>query len=534
MWICRHFLLALVALGNWSWVLAQEPPIKEIERLRATVEELRKQLEGSRHEAAAATAQLEEQRYLYRVALAQRAWQAGDIRRARELLNDCPSRLRQWEWFYLRRLVRGGLVTLDGRSCVAYSPDGKRLATAGKDHTIKVWDPDTGREVLTLKGHRDWVSAVVFSPDGKRLASGGSDGMVRVWDLHTGKELLTLRQYIWVAAVAFSPDGKRLASASGEGKDGKAADVKVWDATDGKSVLRIPAHGGQTLALAYSPDGRRLATGGKEGRSFDVKVWDTASGRQVLTLPGNAHIVLALAYSPDGKYFASGGLDQTVRVWNAATGKEVFWRGRPWPVVGVAFSPDSERLASAGGDEHEQLAGEVNVWDLGEGEEAFAIRGHLGQIRAVAYRPDGQRLGTAGGDGVLNIWDATGPQGGPHLQARSQRYPRHCLQPRRQADGRCHVRIRQRRQGGTARVACLGHGHGKGSAHGAGQEHVLGVVRGVQPGRQTPRLRQPVADRGPGCGYRQGGSPHQGRDRQRGPVPGVQPGRPTPRLGDGR
>jgi len=242
-------------------------------------------------------------------------------------------------------------MTLRGHSgpvnSVAFSPDGKRLATASYDQTAKVWDAESGQELLTLRGHGAFVLGVAFSPDGKRLATASGDGTAKVWDAEGGKELLTLRGHgDVVLGVAFSPDGKRLATAS------KDRTAKVWDAESGKELLTLRGHSGDVLSVAFSPDGKRLATG-----SWDqtAKVWDAESGKELLTLR-LLGVVSEVAFSPNGKRVATASADKTARVWDAESGKELLNFGRSSAVLSVAFSPDGKRLATGNTDKT------ANVW----------------------------------------------------------------------------------------------------------------------------------------------------------------------------
>jgi WD40 repeat protein len=293
---------------------------------------------------------------------------------------------------------------------VAFSPDG-RLATAGDDQMVKVWDPENGQELFALQGHTDWVRGVAFSPDGKRLASAGEDRMVKVWDAGAGQEVITLRGHItWVRGVAFSPDGKRLASAGG-GRDDPdrplPGEVKLWDPKSGQDVRTLKGHTFRVWGVAFSPDGKRLASAGGDHDEKDrplpgeVNVWDAKTGRELLSLAGHNGSVLGVAFSPDGRRLATTGEDQTVRVWDADTGREVHTlRGHTDVVTSVAFSPDGRRLASASWDQT------VKIWDVEAGQEVRTLEGRAGWVRGVAFSPDGHRLASAHYDRVVKVWDA--------------------------------------------------------------------------------------------------------------------------------
>jgi WD40 repeat protein/serine/threonine protein kinase len=261
------------------------------------------------------------------------------------------------------------LSTLKGHASniksMAFSPDGARLTTiAAKLESrgdqvvaavVKVWDVATGKNLSTSSDFHTahfWVE--VFSRDGRLLASHRPDGKMTIWEIATGRELVSLEGVL--GALAFSPDGRRLASGGGDGI------LRVWDAATGQEILSVKAHAGPAgraaiRRVAFSDDGRRLATGASTERT--VKVWDATTGRELLTLKGHAGYVEGLAFSPDGRRIASAARDGMVRLWDAATGKELSsLHGHAGGLLSLAFSPDGQRLAAGGvGD------GSVTVWE---------------------------------------------------------------------------------------------------------------------------------------------------------------------------
>ncbi|MEG4142576.1 nSTAND1 domain-containing NTPase [Microcoleus sp. Pol7_B1] len=282
-------------------------------------------------------------------------------------------------------------------SAISFSPNGKLLATASSDHTVKLWDTSTGQQIHTLSGHTDSVNAVRFSPNGKLLATASDDKTVKLWDTTTGKQINTLSGHTAsVYLVSFSPNGKLLATGGGDNT------VKLWDTSTGKQINTLSGHKDGVNDFSFSPNGKLVATGSSDNT---VKLWDTSTGKQINTLSGHTELVDVVSFSPDGKRLATGSWDKTVKLWDTSTGKEIkTLSGHTDWVNVVSFSPDGKRLATASSDKT------VKLWDTSTGKQINTLSGHKDGVWAVSFSPNGKLLAT-GDDKTVKLWDtSTGKQ----------------------------------------------------------------------------------------------------------------------------
>jgi WD40 repeat protein len=278
---------------------------------------------------------------------------------------------------------------------VAFSPDGKAVASGSVDGTVLVWNMATHQQIGALLTSRTGVvDSLAFSPDGKTLASGSDHGTVRLWNMATHQQigaLLTSRTGS-VNSLAFSPDGKTLAI----GNDGT---VRLWDAATHQIGRPLTGHADPAGSLAFSPDGKTLASGSFDGT---VRLWGVATGQQIGSpLTGQTGQVFSVAFSRDGKTLASGSADGTV-LWDAATHRQIGspLTGQTGPVYSVAFSPDGKTLASGNAD------GTVRLWDVATHQIGRPLTGHAGPVGSVAFSRDGKTLASANADGTVRLWDA--------------------------------------------------------------------------------------------------------------------------------
>jgi WD40 repeat protein len=300
--------------------------------------------------------------------------------------------------FVLDRTLEGHTGWVTG---VAFSPDGKRLASGSWDQTVRFWEVSSGEALNTVARKAKEIQALAFSRDGRWLATENSSNTVSLRDAATGQEIRTLASEkplgplgsSWVYSVAFSPDGRWLAS----GVDDKT--VRLWDLQTGTKVRDFVTSRRSVICIAFSPNGKLIASGDADNT---ITIWEADSGEKIRKLRGHTKTVYAVAFSPDGRRLASASGDKTIKLWDLAGRQEIqTLRGHGNVVTSLAFSPDGNWLASGSWDKS------IKIWDAATGRELQSLAAHNHPIYSIAFDSRGRWLASGSEDGTIKLWRLT-------------------------------------------------------------------------------------------------------------------------------
>jgi WD40 repeat protein len=376
------------------------------------------------------------ERYVANISAASNAMQLHNMEPARRALEAAPEEHRNWEWRHLQSQLDGARAVLPSGNGevwgLSFSPDGKRLATSSQDGFVRIWDTATGTEERALRVPDGDLAGCAFNLDGTQIVTGGN--MARMWEVSTGRLLwkapIKARAFCplwspngrWLAgvdaddwlrvrdaadgrelfsrpsthfhpAVTFSPDS-RLVAVHNQHR------VGLWELPGGKAYRELSGHEEGITTVAFSPDGRRIATSSIYPEN-QVRLWNAADGHEIATMKGHSNEIKTLTFSPDGRRLASGSMDQTVRLWDAVTGDELATiKGHNGYVNVIAFSPDGKRLISASNDQT------VRMWDTDRFRPIAVMHGHTGPVLALKYDAAGGVIASASADGTTRLWDA--------------------------------------------------------------------------------------------------------------------------------
>jgi eukaryotic-like serine/threonine-protein kinase len=285
---------------------------------------------------------------------------------------------------------------------VAFSPDGKTLATLGLDRCVTLWNTGAWTERAVLAGHPRWIDGLAFTADGATLATAGNDGTVKLWDVAAGKERVTLpRQPTRLDVLLFSPDSRVLVT--GLKPDEGGGTITLWDPATGKELGRVDGSYSTQQNIAFSDDGTRLAVVAFDNmaKQYAIKLCDGRTGAVRAAFAAHNWVIPGLAFAPGGKTLATGSWDQTVKVWDVPGGK--LRKSLPGPgwVECLAYSPDGATLIAGGRD------GTARLWDTADyHERAVLDKAGDQSVARLALSADGATLITAGLNGLgMKAWD---------------------------------------------------------------------------------------------------------------------------------
>jgi WD40 repeat protein len=371
---------------------------------------LRAKQEAERQRKAAQTTV-----YFNNIALAERAWMQNNLGAAQRHLEECPLDLRAWEWDYVHRLCYAELLAAPQPqrvSSVAFSPDGDSIAAAlaAEDGQggVQILDALTGKLKRAFAPHDGPVGELAFSPRGDLIASACSArNEIKLWDPATGDVRHTFRMRE-ASALAFSSDGKLLAGGGDVNQTGGAerAPIEIWNVHSGKEEFSLPGPASPIKSLAFSPDGKKLVSGGGYLKQGEVKVWDLAQRKEAVDFKGHSSSVFTVAFSPDGRRVASGDYDHKVLLWDPNNGAVLLSLPEHDSLVScVAFQPTDKDplLATASWDQT------LRIWDTRTGHNKLTLRAHVEPISSVAFDRQGLRLVSGSWDRTVKVWNVDDP-----------------------------------------------------------------------------------------------------------------------------
>jgi WD40 repeat protein len=381
--------------------------------------------EERRQEAEAAKKAEEYEAYVAQIGLAAAKINDNAYGFAANLLQESQQDLRNWEWGRLDYLSRLGAAKYDAAGpvdAVAYSPDGKLIATGDMVGDVTIRDAATGKILASAK-HGQYVFSVAFSPDGRYLATGSSDGKIRLLDVspagmqNQAPLMKTLPGHgDGVLSVRFSPDSRWLASGSYDNS------ARVWDVAIASQLQELKGHSWWVWSAEFSPDGSRLVTASQDGSAV---VWERKAPSPLYSqrtkFSGHNGAVYSARFSPDGKLVATGGYDKLVMIWNPDDVKPVDIKarlnnepdpkpnyarlsGHDGPVRSVSFSPNGQLVLSGSEDNT------LRIWDVAAGESLKTLRGHGQPVRACVFSPDKKMALSGGDDNSVRVWNVAGYQ----------------------------------------------------------------------------------------------------------------------------
>ena len=343
--------------------------------------------------------------YFHSITSANERWLANDPEAVEAILEECPEGLRDFEWGYMKQLVRTPVRRIRKASgTIAYDPTGNKLATGcATEKSVRIWNGQTDELICRMFGHSDFILSFAFHPDGVLLASAGQeDKSVRLWDTSLGWKVRVLeghRQSVnW---CAFSPDGANVLSA-----DNKAL-INVWDIASGEVLHSTPYHKRQVRDIVFSPTARRFAVGSLRGAESDLSIYDYDTEELITEIPTFNASVGKLAYSADGTRLAVGEIRRAIRVWQVEPALSLLatFPGPASEKCQVAFDRTGRRIAA------ETLDGAIRVWDVTRVRTLAKLRGHTRPVGCIAFSPDGEHLAASCGENEVCIWDITAEQG---------------------------------------------------------------------------------------------------------------------------